>query len=176
MATKLDCLRRTTCLYHFTDARNVPSIWDLGGLWSTAKLKEMGIEFHAGGNQHSLEADEMFGLDQYVHLCFTIEHPMAHIAKDDGRIEKLQWIYIADPARVFEINGVRYCEEVSNKSGAELHSIEYARQNFDHVALYDYLDWKIGDNYARRKAVEKCEILVPDHLPLEYFKERLPKP
>jgi hypothetical protein len=92
MATKPDCLHRTSWLYHFTDARNIPLIWELDGLWSTAKLREMGVDFHAGGNQHSLNADQMFGMDQYVHLCFTKEHPMAHIAKNDGRIEKLQWI------------------------------------------------------------------------------------
>ncbi len=176
MTTKPDHLRRTNRLYHFTDARNIPSIWDLGGLWSTAKLREMCVEFHPGGNQQSLEADEMFGMDQYVHLCFTKEHPMAHIARNDGRIEKLQWIYIDDPAAVFEIEGVRYCAEVSNKSGAELCSIEYAREHFDDVALYDYLDWQVGDHYARRQAVERCEILVPYHLPLKYFEERLPKP
>jgi len=175
MATKPDKLRRTTWLYHFTDARNIPLIWELDGLWSTAKLREMGVDFHPGGNQHSLDADTMFGMDQYVHLCFTMEHPMAHIAKNDGRVQKLQWIYLDDPASVFEIEGVQYCAEVSNKSGAELCSIEHAREHFDDVALYDYLDWGVGDNYARRQAVEKCEILVPDHLPLEYFKERLPK-
>jgi hypothetical protein len=103
MATKPDKLRRTSWLYHFTDARNIPLICELDGLWSTAKLREMGVEFHPGGNQHSLDADEMLGMDQYVHLCFTKEHPMAHIAKNDGRIEKLQWIYIDDPPAVFEI-------------------------------------------------------------------------
>jgi hypothetical protein len=170
-----DRLRRVSWLYHFTDSRNLPSIRELDGLWSTAKLREMGIEFHAGGNQHSLDADEMFGMDEYVHLCFTTEHPMAHLAKNDGRIDELQWLYIEDPAAVFEIDGVRYCEEVSNKSGAKLCSIKHARDAFDDVALYDYLDWKVEDNYARRVAAEKCEILVPDHLPLKYFQERLPK-
>jgi hypothetical protein len=42
------------------------------------------------------------------------------------------------------------------------------------VALYDYLDWNVGDNYTRRVAAEKAEILVPDHLPLKYFKKLLP--
>jgi len=172
---KADRLRRVRWLYHFTDSRNLRSIVELGGLWSTAKLREMGVEFYPGGNQHSLDADEMFGTDQYVHLCFTTEHPMAYLAKSDGRIEKLQWLYIDDPASVFEIDGVRFCSEVSNKSGAELCSIEHARDTFDDAVLYDYLDWRIGDNYARRQAAEKSEILVPDHLPLEYFEERLPK-
>jgi hypothetical protein len=172
---KLDRLRRVSWLYHFTDARNLPSIRELDGLWSTAKLREMCVEFHAGGNQHSLDADEMFGMDQYVHLCFTTEIPMAHTAKADGRIEKLQWLYIDDPQSIFDIDGVRYSPEVANKSGTELFSIEHARATFDDVALYDYLDWKVGDHYARRVAAEKCEILVPDHLPLKYFRKLMPK-
>jgi ssDNA thymidine ADP-ribosyltransferase, DarT len=170
-----DALRRVRWLYHFTDSRNIPAIWELGGLWSTAKLREMGVEFYPGGNEHSLSADRMFGMDQYVHLCFTTEHPMAYICQQDGRIEKLQWIYIDDPAGLFQIDGVQYCAEVANKSGAQLCSIEEARELFDDVALYDYLDWNVGDHYARRVAAEKCEILIPDHLPLKYFEERLPK-
>ena len=90
MATKPDCLRRprgpTTSL-----TLPHPVIWEMDGLWSTAKLREMCV--HAGGNQHSLDADQMFGMYQYLHLYFMIEHPMAHIAKNDGRIENLQWIY-----------------------------------------------------------------------------------
>lgn len=174
MANK-DRLQRVGSLFHFTDSRNLQSIVELGGLWSTAKLREMGIELHPGGNQHSLDADEMFGMDQYVHLCFSKQHPMAYLAANDGRIEKLEWLRIDDPAPVFEIEGAHYCSEVSNKSGANLCSIVDARASFDDVALYDYLDWRVGDNYARRQAVERCEILVPDHLPLKYFEKYLPK-
>jgi ssDNA thymidine ADP-ribosyltransferase, DarT len=171
---KVDRLRRVSWLYHFTDTRNLLSIRELDGLWSTAKLREMGVEFHPGGNQHSLDADEMFGMDQYVHLCFSKEIPMAHTAQADGRIGKIQWLYIDAPAAIFEMEGVRYSPEVANKSGAELCSIEHARETFDAVALYDYLDWNVGDNYTRRVAAEKAEILVPDHLPLKYFKKLLP--
>jgi hypothetical protein len=171
----IDRFHRVGWLYHFTDERNLQSIVDRGGLWSTAKLREMGVNFHPGGNQHSLDADEMFGMDDYVHLCFSKKHPMAYLAQKDGRIEKLQWIYVEDPSAVFEIDGVRYCAEVSNKSGAELHSIDHARENFDETALFDYHDWSIDDNFARRRVAEKCEILVPDHLPLKYFKKYLPE-
>jgi hypothetical protein len=167
-------LTRVSWLYHFTDSRNVASIRELDGLWSTAKLREMGIDFHPGGNQHSLDADKLFGMDEYVHLCFTSEHPMAFIAKKDGRIEKLQWIYIDDPKSIFEIEGVQYCAEVANKSGVTHCPIEDVRDTFDVEAL-SYLDWKVGNNYARRQAVEKAEVLVPDHVPLKFFEERLPK-
>jgi hypothetical protein len=95
-----DPFSRVTWLYHFTDRRNLTLIWDLDGLWSTAKLKEMGVEFYPGGNQHSLDADEMVGMDQYVHLCFKSNHPMEYLAKQDGRIEKTLWIYIEDAASV----------------------------------------------------------------------------
>ena len=170
-----DRLRRVS-LYHFTDSRNLQSIVDLDGLWSTAKLREMGIDFHAGGNQQSLEADEMFGMDQYVHLCLTQKHPLAHLCQRDGRIEKLEWLYIDNPEAIFTIEGVRYCSEVANKSGAEHYPIDYAREHFDESVLFDYHPWEVGDNYARRVAAEKCEILVPDHLPLQYFLvKRLPK-
>jgi hypothetical protein len=117
--TKPDRLRRVKRLYHLTDSRNVASIRELGGLWSTARLKDMKVGFHSGGNQHGLDADKLFGMDQYVHLCFSKSHPMAHLAEKDGRIEKLQWLVIDDPDAIFKINGVRYCAEVSNKSGAE---------------------------------------------------------
>ena len=135
-----DRLKRVSLLYHFTDSRNLPLIRELGGLWSTAKLREMRIKFYAGGNQHSLDADQMFGMDRYVHLCFTMKHPMAYLAQKDGRIEKLQWILVPDPAEIFKIEGVHYCEEVSNKSGATLHTIQHARETFDAEALYDNVD------------------------------------
>jgi hypothetical protein len=173
---KIDRLQRVKILYHFTDKSNIASIREHGGLWSTAKLKEKGIQFHPGGNQHSLDADEIFGLDQYVHLCFTNEHPMAYLARKDGRIEQLKWLYIDQPAAILELDGVRYSHEVSNKSGAELYTIEQAREMFDDEALInnrETFDWKVGDNYARRQAVEKCEILIPDHLPLKYFEKYL---
>ncbi|MGP0076217.1 MAG: DarT ssDNA thymidine ADP-ribosyltransferase family protein [Bryobacteraceae bacterium] len=170
---KVDRLARVTWLYHFTDSRNVPLIRELGGLWSTAKLREMGVRFYPGGNQHSLDADRMFGVDQFVHLCVSMEHPLAYLAKNDGRIEKLQWIYIDDAQGIFELEGARYCPEVANKSGVSHYPIEVARESFDVEAL-SYLDWKVGNNYARRQAVEKCEILVPDHVPLKFFEERLP--
>jgi hypothetical protein len=171
-----DPLSRVTWLYHFTDRRNLELIWELDGLWSTAKLKEMGVEFHPGGNQHSLDADEMFGMDQYVHLCFKSKHPMQYLAKQDGRIEKTLWIYVDDAASVLELGGALFCPGVSNKSGMETCAIKEAGEMIDVVALYEYLDWNVHENYERRLAAEKCEILIPDHLPLKYFKTYLPKP
>ncbi len=100
-----DPLARITWLHHFTDTRNIPSIRKVGGLYSRHHLKGMGLEkFHPGGNQWSLDADEMVGMDKYVHLCLRTNHAMEHIAKQDGRIEKTVWLYI-DAASVFKTEG-----------------------------------------------------------------------
>ena len=70
MADSAELLKRITWLYHFTDTRNLPSIKKLGGLYSRHQLKKMGLDgYHTGGNQWSLDADEMFGMEKYVHLC-----------------------------------------------------------------------------------------------------------
>jgi hypothetical protein len=142
---KVDKLASVRWLYHFTDSRNIPLIRKLGGLWSTAKLREIGVNFYPGGNQHSLDADRMFGMDKYVHLCFSMRHPLAYLSNQDGRIEKLQWIFIEDVKEIFQIEGTRYCQEVSNKSGADHHSLDYARENFDAEAM-SFIDFKVGNN------------------------------
>jgi hypothetical protein len=169
-----DPLSRIKWLYHFTDMRNLKLIRKTSGLYSTAKLQEMGVDFYPGGNEQSLSADEMFGMDQYVHLCFKRNHPMEYLARQDGRIQETQWIYIDDAASVLQMDGVLYSPGVSNKSGMEPCTIEEARGKIDYVALFEYLDWSVNENYQRRLAAEKCEILVPDHLPLKYFKKYLP--
>ena len=169
---KPDPLARIMWLYHFTDIRNIPSIRKLGGLWSTAKLRKKGIEFHPAGNDHSLDADKMFGMDRYVHLCFHNKHPMEYLAKGDGRIGKTIWLYI--DASILKIDGVLYTPGVANKSGMQTYPIKKAADLIDYVAHYQYLDWAVPENHERRLAAEKCEILVPDHVPLKYFERFLP--
>src|ERR1700730_3297895 len=110
----VDPLLRIPLLYHFTCKRNLPSIKELDGLFSTAMLKEMGVEHYPGGNQWSLDADGMSGMDQYVHLCFAVDHPMEKHAKDDGRIESP--IYLKIDRLVLYEDGVRFSAGVSNKS------------------------------------------------------------
>jgi hypothetical protein len=62
-------LLRIPHLYHFTDMVNMPKIKRLDELYSTAKLKEMGEDFQAGGDEDSLSLDIHSGMDQFVHLC-----------------------------------------------------------------------------------------------------------
>jgi hypothetical protein len=167
-----DPLSRIIRLYHFTDTRNLPSIRKTEGLYSTVKLREMGVEFHAGGNEWSLDADKKFGMDRYVHLCFKPNHPMEHLATKEGRITKSTFLRV-DPA-VMYLPGAQYSPGVSNKSDIELCSIEDAKAKIDFEVLYSYMDWNQPDVQARRLAAEKCEILIPDHVLMKYLEKYFP--
>lgn len=156
-------------LYHFTDTRNIPLIQELGGLYSRAKLKAMRIErIFCGGNQWSLDADEMCGMDHYVHLCFLDRHPMEYIAKTDGRLETSMFFRI--DAKIIQNEGVRYSPGVSNKSGMKAFTIEEAQEMIDYEVLYARMNWNDPQIQARRQAAERAEILVPDHVPMKYLR------
>lgn len=164
-----DPLLRIPCLYHFTCKRNLTSIKKLGGLYSTAKLKEMGVEFYPGGNQWSLDADVMSGMDQYVHLAFATGHPMEAAAKDDGRIQSP--FYLRIDRRILYEQGVQFSAGVSNKSGMLVCAVDEARDQMliDYEVLYKYMPWNDPEVQARRQAAEKCEILVPDFVAINFI-------
>jgi hypothetical protein len=156
-------------LYHFTDTRNLPSISEFGGLYSLAMLEEMGVEIEApGGNDWSHDADHRNGLDEYVHLCFRPVHPMEWRAKQDGRIKKS--IFLEVRREVLQRDGVVYTPDVSNKSGVDLCTLDEARELIDLEVLYSWTDWRDPEIKERLKLAEKCEILVPNHIPIKLIR------
>ncbi len=166
-------LTRIKVLYHFTDKRNLALIRELGGLYSTAKLREKGVDKSCpGGNQWSLDADRMFGMDKYVHLCFRPNHPMEHIAKQEGRIEES--VFLRVDGGVLGAKGVRYSPDVSNKCGIEICDLGDAAGQIDFEVLYTRMPWNDANVQARLQAAEKCEILVPDHVPMKYLEKYFP--
>src|SRR4051812_32161163 len=94
MAEIPDPLYRIPHLYHFTDVRNLVKIQELDGIYSTAKLNEMGAKFQAGGDEQSLQLDVRSGMDQYVHLCFDLRHPMESYITARDREAKLVYLKI----------------------------------------------------------------------------------
>ena len=166
-------LDRITWLHHFTDSRNLPSIKALKGLYSMANLRKMNVANHyPGGNEWSLDADLGCGMDEYVHLCFRTNHPMEHIAKNDGRIQRTSWLYIKPS--VLELKGVLFCPGVSNKSGMTTHPISEAATMIDYEVLYTRTNWSDPAIQARLHDAELCEILVPNFVPFKYFAEYFP--
>jgi hypothetical protein len=168
-----DPLSRIGWLYHFTDIRNLPAIKARGGLYSTAILRAMGIDaFHPGGNELSLELDQQTGMDQYVHLCLKRNHPMAHIAQKEGRIERPVFLLV-QPA-VIRLPGVRYSAGVAIKTGVHICDIAEGAEIIDYQVLYTRMDWNVPEIQERLQAAEKCEILVPDHIPMKYLETYFP--
>lgn len=167
----LDPFRRynVPTFFHFTDRRNLPSIRELGGLYSLAKLREMGVEIPApGGNQWSHDADADRGLDQYVHLCFKPNHPMEYRAREESRI--ISSIFLQVHPDILDREGVLFTAGVSNKAGTIIHTIEEARRIIDFEVLYTRTNWRDSGIQQRLQQAEKYEILVPDHIPLELIR------
>jgi len=157
-------------LYHFTDSRNLPSIKESGGLYSTAALHKRGIDdFRPSGNDQSLTSDRRFGMDKYVHLCFIGEHPLEYLARKDGRIEKPVWLKI-DPS-IMDGEDVLFCPGVANKANMPTVPIMDAAHLIDFEVLYNYkgMDWKDQDIKKRRLIAKKCEVLIPGFIPFKYF-------
>ena len=144
-------------------------IRQLGGLYSFEKLEERGIEVLApGGNDWSRDADKMKGLHRYVHLCFRNNHPMEYLARQEGRI--VDSIFLQVHADVLKFDGVKYTPDVSNKSGVPLLSLEEAQTRIDFEVIYMRTDWRNPAIKERLDQAEKCEILVPDYIPIELIR------
>jgi hypothetical protein len=162
-------------LYHFTDARNIPSIKEHGGIYSLEQCEALGIEIAVpGGDENSQQSDRDNGMDAYVHLCLRNEHPMEYKARSDGRIERSVFIPIS--SNVLDIDGVRFVPGMSNRKGIGSYLLDEAIRD-NHLddahldALYKWIDWdKNPDVYERRVRAEKFEIIVPDCIPLDLIK------
>lgn len=162
----IDSVAKIARLYHFTDRSNLPLIRELGGLYPIAELERMGIKVPApGGNDWSREADARRGMGRYVHLCFLANHPMEYLARQDGRIKDS--IFLQIHASVLQFEGVMFSPGVSNRTGVEPVPISQADALIDFQVLYTRTEWSDPAVYQRRQDAEKCEILVPQRIPLE---------
>jgi len=171
MAAIPDPLLRIVQLYHFTDVRNLSKIRELEGIWSTAQLREKKCEFFAGGNAWSLEQDQRFGMDRYVHLCWTLGHPMEWYIMQRAAGIQLKYLQI-DRSILYEPN-VRFSPGVANAVGMVTYSVQEAVDGnmIDYDAFYGNIgSLRDAEPQARRQRAEKSEILVPDYIALRFIK------
>jgi hypothetical protein len=156
---------RVIKLYHFTDRANLPSIRNKGGLYSWWKADELGIEVPMpGGIGFGRDLDRRHGLQNYVRLCFTKQHPMLYIAKREGRIInpvileiKLEVAYLKE-TRFSNMNATKN----GHQQGKTLADLERIR--FDLVLQPNQFD--ISD---AEKHFYQAEILVLEKIPLNYI-------
>jgi hypothetical protein len=150
-------------LFHFTDVRNLPLIKEYG-LLALTELRARGIQVPAyGGNQLSHDEDQRKGIDSYVHLGFTTEHPMEYFARCDGRIGTSRYLRI--DVSVLRTPGVLIAKDIANKSGVEPRPAEEMLDQLDMEVLYARTDWSDPQIKARLQAARRYEILVPQHVP-----------
>lgn len=122
-----------------------------------------------GGNDWSHEADALKEMDNYVHLCLRANHPMEYIARcQERRIQKS--IFLQIDRAVLDFNGILFTDDVSNKRGVEPRSLEQAEALIDFEVLGGAIDYKNQNHLARLRQAEKCEILVPDHIPIKLIR------
>jgi hypothetical protein len=165
----VDPLRRIHTLYHFTDRRNLPFIRENGGLHPLSVLENAGIEIPApGSDEGSRYVDRQRDLHKYVHRCFKNNHPMEHVARQQGRIGDT--IFLQIHPSVLEWEGVLFCPMMANSNNATFHSMEEARGMIDFEVLYSYTNWKDPSVQDRLQAAEKYEILVPGAIPLDLIR------
>lgn len=171
MPSPTDPFSRVDCAYHFTDSRNLELIRGRGGIYSAARLRELGIQFVPGGNEWSLTQDRRFGMDRYVHLCWIPGHPMAwHIRRRDPKVVLK---YLKIDRSVLKQPGVMFSRGVANAVGVEIVPIESAAKEgmIDFEALYGNIgSLREPGPQARRQAAERSEILVPDFLSLKFIR------
>ena len=84
----------------------------------------------------------------------------------DGRIASS--IFLSIHMDVLKIEGVLFAAGVSNKSGVETCPLTDATGKIDFDMLYGgWKDWRNPEIQSRLQQVERYEILIPDHIPLD---------
>lgn len=151
-------------LYHFTDAANIPSIIQYGGLYSWWDCQQKGITIpKPGANEVSRKLDQQKDLHDYVRLSFNNKHPMIARARHEGRIENLVILKISS-------------EVIYWKSTlfSDLNATANDAQVGDSIEDFKKIDFKIvtQPRYTKdTKSSYQAEVLIKTHIPIEYISD-----
>jgi hypothetical protein len=158
--------RNNICsLYHFTDASNIPSIRQLGGLFSWYYCNQNGISIPVpGGDSLSRNLDSRKGLHNFVRVCFTSSHPMMYVAVKDRRISRPIVLHISP--EIILLNGTKFANKnaASNDVLVGESLVDFNRIRFDIVSRRTHFDLDEED-----KPYFQAEILVPIKIPLSFI-------
>lgn len=154
-----------TKLYHFTDRDNLESIISHGGLYSWADCEEKGIRIRKpGGGDLSRQLDMRDGLQRYVRLGFTDDHPMKYVAMNDGRISNPVVLEI-DLEPVLWHNTL-YADRNATKTGAKVGG----SQSDLRAIRFDVLRSRYFDLDDDDRKYYQAEVLVKNFIPLKYIR------
>lgn len=153
-----------TRLYHFTDRANIASIRNSGGLLSWYSCQQNGVSIpRPGGSDLSWQLDSSKGLADYVRLSFVSDHPMMHVARQDGRISSPVLLEI-DPEIIF-LQETKFTLMNAAKSGVN------AAETFEKFSAlkFSLFRKKYFDLSIEDKSFYQAEVLVHKMLPAKYI-------
>ena len=155
-------------VYHFTDSSNFETINERGLLSKAIMQSEGWWPQKTGGNQLSHEQDTKRGIYSCVSLCFTSDHPMEYVARNDGRLPNSRYLKISP--FVLKLLEVRIALGVANAADTEILPIEDAIERLDIDVMYRWTDWSSPEINRRLTAAKRYEILVLDTVPRKLIK------
>lgn len=155
-------------LYHFTDEANFATINTKGLVSKERMRRENWWPATTGGNQWSHNQDTARGIDPYVSLCFTCNHPMKYVAHLDGRLPNPRYLKISP--EVLQIPGVQIATGIANANATQILPLDQAIKQLDTEVIYTRTDWSDAGIHQRLVAAEKFEVLVPHGVPRDLIK------
>ena len=157
-----------TKLYHFTDRDNLENIIKNGGLysWKDCEERDITVPKPGGGGEGSLSwsLDKRAGLEHYVRVSFTINHPMMYVAMDEGRISNPVVLEI-DPEVIYDEN-TKYADRNATRNGANVGGglDDFKKIHFQTVKARNHFDFDVDE-----RPFYQAEVLVKNFIPLEYI-------
>ena len=158
-----------TKLYHFTDRDNLENIIKNGGLFSWKDCEERGITIPkpggGGPGSTSWSLDKRDGLEHYVRVSFTKQHPMMYVAMSEQRISNPVILEI-DPEVIFD-EQTKFSDRNATRSGANVggNLEDFKKIHFLTVKANKHFDLDINE-----QPFYQAEILVKNSIPLKYIK------
>lgn len=149
-------------LYHFTDESNLKSIIDNGNLfsWHYCVNKNIRIE-RPGGDDLSRKLDKRAGLENFVRLSFTPDHPMMYKALADGRI-KNPVVLVIDSEVIF-LKSSKFSDKNATRNDVNVGQAfeDFSKIRFDILSSSDYIN-----SSERDKPFFQAEVLVFEKVPI----------
>ncbi len=153
-----------TILYHFTDHSNLKSIKENGGLYSWYYCGRNNIVIPMTGNSSlGRSLDLEFGLEDYVRLSFIKDHPMKHVAMNEGRITRPFLLKVSIEVCYFE--NTRF----SDMNAADRRHTNSDSVDFLNSLRFDLFNKRYFDLDAIEKKQHQAEVLVKTWIPAEYI-------
>jgi len=160
---------RIAKLFHFTDRDNLESIIKNGGLYSWKDCEEKGITIPkpggGGPGSTSWSLDERDGLEHYVRVCFTEQHPMMYVAMNDSRISNPVILEI-DPEVIYD-ESTRFSDRNATRNGARVGGglDDFRNIHFKTVKARKHFDLDVDE-----QPFYQAEVLVKNFIPLKYIR------